>query len=200
MDNKDRRTERKIESGEKKKQIKFGFSLDLHYLCGGNRRKGLDMCTYIAEIKATYTEVGRETSRVARKSFSKPVELINKENFDIDEFLDAINIITKDLNSVTQATHDLIEVVRNNFCEISTSEAEELLELSHPIYDKMQKLYHKLLSSPFYKGMKTAVELYSDAMSEFDELCHDLKTFRIDLEQNDEFKEVERKLSEMLRR
>lgn len=158
------------------------------------------MCTYIAEIKATYTEVGRETSRVARKSFSKPVELINKENFDIDEFLDAINIITKDLNSVTQATHDLIEVVRNNFCEISTSEAEELLELSHPIYDKMQKLYHKLLSSPFYKGMKTAVELYSDAMSEFDELCHDLKTFRIDLEQNDEFKEVERKLSEMLRR
>ena len=69
------------------------------------------MCTCIVEIKATYTEVGRETSRVARKSFSKPVELIGKENFNIDEFLDAINLITKDLNSVTQATNNLIKVV-----------------------------------------------------------------------------------------
>ena len=58
------------------------------------------MCTCIADIKATYTEVCRETSRVARMSFSKPVDLINKENFNIDEFLDAINLIAKDLNSV----------------------------------------------------------------------------------------------------
>lgn len=158
------------------------------------------MCTYIAEIKATYTEVNRETSRVARKSFRKPIELVTKENFDIDEFLDAINIITKDLNSVTQATNDLIEVVRNNFCEISTSEAEELLELSRPIYEKMQKLYNKLIASPLYRGMKTAVELYNDAMSDFDELCHDLKTFRIDLEQNEEFQESLRKLSERMGR
>ena len=125
--------------------------------------------------------------------------MVSKENFDIDEFLDAINLITKDLNSVTQATNDLIEVVRNNFCEISTPEAEELLELSHPIYEKMQKLHNKLIASPLYRGMKTAVGLYYDAMSDFDELCHDLKTFRIDLEQNEEFQEVSRKLSEMLR-
>lgn len=145
------------------------------------------MCTCIADIRASYTEVGRETSRVARKSFSKPVEMISKENFDIDEFLDAINLITKDLNSVTQATNDLIEVVRNNFCEISTPEAEELLLLSQPIYKKMQAFHKKLLISPFYRGMQTAVELYADAVSDFDELCHDLKTFRIDLEQNEEF-------------
>ena len=161
--------------------------------------KGRVMCTCIAEIKATYTEVGRETSRIARKSFSKPVELIGKENFNIDEFLDAINLITKDLNSVTQATNNLIKVVRNNFCDISTSEAEELLILSHPLCEKMQQLYDKLIASPFYRGMRTAVELYSDAMSDFDELCHDLKTFRIDLEQNEEFQYVSKELSEMLK-
>lgn len=158
------------------------------------------MCTCIVEIKATYSEVGRETSRVARKSFSKPVELIGKENFDIDEFLDAINLITKDLNSVTQAINNLIEIVRNNFCDISTHEAEELLKLSHPLYEKMQQLHNKLVTSTFYRGMRTAVELYSDAMSGFEELCHDMKSFRIDLEQNEEFQAVSMKLSEMLKR
>lgn len=158
------------------------------------------MCTCIADIKATYTEVCRETSRVARMSFSKPVDLINKENFNIDEFLDAINLITKDLNSVTQATNDLILVVRNNFCELSTSETEELLEMSHPICEKMQRLHHKLTASSFYRGMKSAVELYSDAMSDFEELCHDLKTFRVDFEQDNEFQETTKKLSEVLKR
>ena len=66
------------------------------------------MCTCITEIKATYTEVDKETSRMARRSFTKPVSLATKENFDIDEFLDAINLITKDLNSVTQSTNELI--------------------------------------------------------------------------------------------
>lgn len=158
------------------------------------------MCTCIADIKATYTEVCRETSRVARMSFSKPVDLINKENFNIDEFLDAINLITKDLNSVTQATNDLILVVRNNFCELSTSETEELLEMSHPICEKMQRLHHKLTASSFYREMKSAVELYSDAMSDFEELCHDLKTFRVDFEQDNEFQEATKKLSEVLKR
>ena len=158
------------------------------------------MCTCIADIKATYTEVSRETARVARMSFSKPVDLIYKENFNIDEFLDAINLITKDLNSVTQATNDLILVVRNNFCELSTTETEELLEMSHPICEKMQRLHHKLTASSFYRGMKSAVELYSDAMSDFEELCHDLKTFRVDLEQDNEFQEATKKLSEVLKR
>ena len=76
------------------------------------------MCTCIAEIKQTYTVVNREASRVARKSFTKPVQLVSKDNFDIDAFLDAINIITKDLNQVTQYTNELIALVRNNFCYI----------------------------------------------------------------------------------
>ena len=158
------------------------------------------MCTCITEIKASYNEVGRKTSRVARRSFRKPVELVTKENFDIDELLDAINVITKDLNSVTQATNDLIEVVRNNFCEISTSEAEELLFLSHPIAEKMQKLYKKLIDSPLYRGMQTTVELYSDAMSDFDELCNDLKVFRVDLIQDMEFQQALQTLNKHLER
>ena len=48
------------------------------------------MCTCIAEIKATYTEVKKETSRIARKSFKKPVDIVTEKN--IDRFLDAINI------------------------------------------------------------------------------------------------------------
>lgn len=66
--------------------------------------------------------------------------------------------------------------------------------MSHPICEKMQRLHHKLTASSFYRGMKSAVELYSDAMSDFEELCHDLKTFRVDLEQDNEFQETSSKL------
>ena len=37
-------------------------------------------------------------------------------------------------------------------------------------------------------------------MSDFEELCHDLKTFRVDLEQDNEFQEATKKLSEVLKR
>lgn len=158
------------------------------------------MCTYIAEIKASYTEVGRETSRVARKSFQKPMDLVRNERIDIDAFLDAINLITKDLNKVTQSVNDLVTVVRNNFCDITPLEAEELLQLSQPIIKRMQQLHKKIIASPLYKGMKTVVGLYEDAMRDFDELCHDLETFRIDLEQNDDFKLLLNRVSEMMNR
>lgn len=36
------------------------------------------MCTYIDTIKASYSEVGRRTSRVARKSFRRPVAKADK--------------------------------------------------------------------------------------------------------------------------
>ncbi len=157
------------------------------------------MCTCIENIKTSYTAVRRETSRVARKSFKNPVWAAGKTVPDIDDFLDAINLITHELNDVTQSTNDLIEVVRNNFCYITSAEAEQLLELSKPILKTMQLLHRKLLASSLYRGMQTAVGLYEDAISDFDELCHDLKTFRIDLERNEDFKETERLLSEMLR-
>ena len=156
------------------------------------------MCTCIAEIKATYTEVKKETSRIARKSFKKPVDIVTEKN--IDRFLDAINIITKDLNGVTQSTNDLIKVVRNNFCEISILEAEDLLKLSRPILEKMQSLHKKLIASPLYRGMKTAVELYNDAMCDFEELCQDLKTFRVDLEKDEKFQNILNDLNEMTKR
>ena len=178
--------------GNKKKQ--YLCSEKYEYIKG----KGRGMCTCIAEIKATYKEVKKETSRVAKKSFERPVEFVTEDN--IDKFLDAINIITKDLNSVTQSINELITVVRNNFCEISTAEAEDLLKLSHPMVEKMRLLHNKLTASPLYRGMMTTVELYIDAVSDFEELCHDLKVFRIDLEQDDKFQQTLQKVNEMLRR
>lgn len=156
------------------------------------------MCNCIDTIRASYSEVRREATRVSRRSFQKPVEAKDKAQIDIDVFLDAINLITRELHQLTTSINDLVEVVRNNFCEITTPEAEELLELSEPIYKKMQLLHKKLLKSPLYVGMETVVNLYADAMSDFDELCHDLKQFRIDLEQNAEFQEALRKLSDLL--
>lgn len=155
------------------------------------------MCMCIAEIKASYTEVKKETSRIARKSFEKPVDSITENNIDI--FLDAINVITKDLNSVTQSTNELIKIVRNNFCDISKSEAEELIKLSHQILAKMRTVHDKLIASPLYRGMTTSVELYSDAMSDFEELCQDLKTFRIDMVQNEELQKTLQQLNEIVR-
>ena len=158
------------------------------------------MCTCIAEIKESYTEVKKVTLRVAKKSYDKPVNVDSNEAFDMDKFLDAINEITKDLHAVTQATNDLIVIVRNNFCEISSQEAQELLSLSTPIRKKMDLFHLKIISSPFFKGMQTAVGQYSVAMSDFEELCLDLKTFRIDLEQNEDFQQTLQDINEMLRK
>ena len=148
-------------------------------------RKDRQMCTYIETIKASYSEVGRRTSRVVRRSFSNPVASADKPQPSIDDFLDAINVITKELQKVTDSVNDLVEVVRNNFCDITTSEAEELLQLSAPIDDKMKLLHRKLLRSPLYVGMETVVDLYSDAMTEFEELCSDLKTWHVDAPKNE---------------
>lgn len=143
------------------------------------------MCTCIVGIKESYTAVERETSRIARKSFRKTKKLKTSEK--IDDFLDAINLATKELNQLIQSINRLVEVVRNNFCDITPSEAKDLVLLSQPILEKMQTLQRKLLASPLYRGMITVVELYNDAVGEFDELCQDLKTLRIQLEQNDDF-------------
>ncbi len=148
------------------------------------------MCTYIETIKASYSELGRRTSRVARRSFRSPVVKADKPQPSIDDFLDAINAITKDLQRLTDSVNELVEVVRNNFCDITTSEAEELLSLSAPITVKMQSLHKKLLRSPLYVGMETVVSLYFDAMTEFEELCSDLNTWHVEVPKDPHFQET----------
>lgn len=144
------------------------------------------MCTCIAEIKASYTKVRKQAEEVASQSF------------DMDDFLDAINVVRKELTRVTDETNDLVELVRDHFTEITVSEAEELLQLSEPIQKKMQMVYLKLLASPLYVGLETATDLYRQAMSDFDELCHDMKTFNIDLAQDKEFQEISQVLNDLL--
>ena len=158
------------------------------------------MCTCIDNIRASYSEVKRETSRVARRSFQKPVEAGDNAQVSVDDFLDAINVITRELHQVTTSVNDLVEVVRINFCQITPQEARELLELSEPIDKKMQLLHKKLLKSPLYVGMETVVKLYEEAMGDFDELCHDLQAFRINLEENEEFQNLLKNLNESLSR
>lgn len=81
-------------------------------------------------------------------------------------------------------------MVRNNFCDISTSEAEDLLQLSAPITETMELLHKKLLRSPLYVGMETVVTLYFDAMTEFEELCSDLKTWHVDAPKNEHLQQT----------
>ena len=64
----------------------------------------------------------------------------------------------------------------------------------------MQLLHKKLQKSPLYVGMETVVKLYEDAMDDFHELCHDLQSFRINLEENEEFQNLLKKLNESLSR
>ena len=147
------------------------------------------MCTYINTIKSSYNEVGRRTSRIARRSFRSPVTKADTQP-TIDDFLDTINAITKDLQRLTDSINGLVEVVRNNFCDITASEATDLLQLSAPITDKMKLLHRKLLRSPLYVGMETVVALYFDAMTEFEELCSDLKTWHQDAPKNDHLQQT----------
>ncbi len=145
------------------------------------------MCTCIAEIKETYTQVRKQTEHVVEQSY------------DIDDFLDAINVVKKELDCVTDETNALVELVRDHFTEITVPEAEELLELSEPIQKKMQQVYLNLLRSPLRVGMEQSVDLFRQAMGGFDELCHDMKTFNIDLAQDEEFGKVSQMLCDLLK-
>lgn len=92
------------------------------------------MCTCIAKIKTSYTKVRKQAEEVANQSF------------DMDDFLDAINVVKKELTRVTDETNALVELVRDHFTEITVDEAKELLELSEPIQKKMPaKLYRCVL-------------------------------------------------------
>ena len=144
------------------------------------------MCTCIAEIKESYTQV------------RKQAEYVVKQSYDIDDFLDAINAVRKPLDSVTSETNALVELVRSHFTEITVPEAEELLQLSEPIQKKMQQVYLDLLRSPLRVGMEQSVDLFRQAMSDFDELCHDMKTFNIDLAQDEHFQQTLKMVSEMM--
>ena len=47
------------------------------------------MCTCIAEIKASYTKVRHQTAEVAQ------------QQFDIDDYLDKVNVVRKNLERIT---------------------------------------------------------------------------------------------------
>ena len=144
------------------------------------------MCTCIAEIKASYTQVRKQAEYAVEKSY------------DIDDFLDAVNVVKKQVALVTDETNALVELVRNHFTEITVAEAEDLLALSGPIQKKMQQVYLNLLRSPLLVGMEQTVELYRQSMSDFDELCRDMRTFNVNLAQDTELQRVSAMLNDLL--
>ena len=54
------------------------------------------MCTCIAEIKASYTKVRHQTAEVAQ------------QQFDIDDYLDKVNVVRKNLERITEETNNLV--------------------------------------------------------------------------------------------
>ena len=155
------------------------------YLCSGFRRKEEIMCTCIAEIKASYTKVRHQTAEVAQ------------QQFDIDEYLDKVNVVRKKLEQITEETNSLVETVRDHFTEFDVQETTELLAHSTPILILMDQLHQRLVESPLYPGLKTAVEDYCDCVSVFQELCSDLQTFNIDIPRNEKSREVEELLRKL---
>ena len=141
------------------------------------------MCTCIAEIKESYTKVRYQTAEVAQ------------QRFDIDDYLDMVNVVRKKVEQITNETNGLVETVRDHFTEFDVQETTELLAHSAPILILMDHLQQKLVESPLYKGLVSVVENYCDCVSDFQELCTDLQTFNIDLRRDDEFQ----KSSELLR-
>ena len=145
------------------------------------------MCTCIAEIKESYTKVRHQTAEVAN------------QQFDVDDYLDQVIVVRKKLEEITGETNNLVETVRNHFTEFDLQETTELLAHSTPILILMDQLYQKLVDSPLYPGLKTAVDNYRDCVSDFQELCTDLQVWNIDVPRNPEVLEAERRLSEMLK-
>lgn len=143
------------------------------------------MCTCIAEIKESYTKVRYQTAEVAQ------------QRFDIDDYLDKVIVVRKKIEEVTDETNNLVENVRNHFTEFDEHETTELLAHSAPILILMDQLYQKLIDSPLYQGMKTAVDSYRDCVSDFQELCTDLQTFNIDVPRSEKCREVEELLRKL---
>ena len=140
------------------------------------------MCTCIAEIKESYTKVRHQTAEVAQ------------QQFDIDDYLDRVNVVRKELEQITDETNNLVELVRDHFTEFDIQETVELLAHSTPILILMDQLHQKLVESPLYSGLKTAVENYRDCVSDFQELCTDLQTFNIDVPRSEKCRETEEQL------
>ena len=145
------------------------------------------MCTCIVEIKESYTKVRCQTAEVAQ------------QQFDMDDYLDKVNVIRKKVERITDETNNLVETVRDHFTEFDEQETTELLAHSTPILILMDQLHQKLIYSPLYPGLNTVVENYLDCVSDFQELCTDLQVWNIDVPRNSEVLEAERKLTEMLK-
>lgn len=143
------------------------------------------MCTCIAEIKESYTKVRHQTAEVAQ------------QQFDIDDYLDRVNVVRKELEQITDETNNLVELVRDHFTEFDIQETVELLAHSTPILILMDQLHQKLVESPLYSGLKTAVENYRDCVSDFQELCTDLQTFNIDVPRSEKCRETEEQLKKL---
>lgn len=143
------------------------------------------MCTCIAEIKESYTKVRYQTAEVAQ------------QQFDIDGYLDKAIAIRKEIEKITDETIDLVETVRNHFTEFDIQETTELLAHSTPILILMDQLYQKLVQSPLYDALKSAVDSYRDCVSDFQELCSDLQTFNIDVPRNENCRAIEEQLREL---
>ena len=170
---------------KKKNAQKVARFKRIMYLCSGFRRKEEIMCTCIAEIKASYTKVRHQTAEVAQ------------QQFDIDDYLDKVIVVRKKLEQITEETNSLVETVRDHFTEFDVQETTELLAHSTPILILMDQLHQKLVESPLYPGLKTAVENYCDCVSIFQELCSDLQTFNIDIPRNEKSREVEELLRKL---
>lgn len=145
------------------------------------------MCACIAEIKESYTKVRYQTAEVAQ------------QQFDIDDYLDKVNVVREKLEQITNETNSLVDTVRAHFTEFDEQETTELLAHSAPILILMDQLHQKLVSSPLYSGLKAAVESYRDCVSDFQELCTDLQVWNIDVPRNSKVLETESRLNEMLK-
>ena len=143
------------------------------------------MCTCIAEIKESYTKVRHQTAEVAQ------------HRFDMDDYLDNVNVVRKKLEQITEDTNQLVETARDHFTEFDEHETTELLAHSAPILILMDQLHQRLVDSPLYLGLKTAAEQYRDCVSDFQELCTDLQIWNIDIPRNPEVMEIEHRWCEM---
>lgn len=156
------------------------------------------MCTCVDNIKASYTKVNKVATRVVRKSFNGPTATAGNVKHNIDAFLDAINDFSWEVYGLTNAINVFVEVARNNFCDIPSDLAKEILRQSDNTYEKMKQLHRKLLASPLYVGMETVVNIYSDAMADYEELCSDLKILRVDAQNNKQLQETLAKLDKLV--
>ncbi|MBE6339274.1 MAG: hypothetical protein E7069_00870 [Bacteroidales bacterium] len=134
------------------------------------------MCTQFESIKKSYRRIGKITNDTVAQ--------------DINKYLDSVLELSKFLNTYIEDTNKLISFTRENFTELTDTQAQYIEKALVSIEVGMKAIYYDIRNSRQYKGMRSLVEKFNDCIADVEELRFDVKEWRIEAPQDGNFQAI----------